>query len=369
MAIRWASPSLGAEEESELLDSFKSGWVSQGPKVRAFEQSIATYLGVKHAVAVNSGTAALDVAMKALHVGPGDEVIVPAYTYIATVNAVVYQGARPVMVDIDPVTLNMDPARVREAVTDRTKLVIPIDYGGCYSDYDALEGIAKEHGFDLLQDAAHSIGGNYHGRTPGNFGVGGTISYHTAKVMTSVEGGMFVTNREDLATAARTLRNQGEPAGQKYNHPVVGHNYRMSDLHGAIGLAQSRKLPWLLERRREVVGWYQERLAGQSGITLPTVPEGTVNPWFVFPIMFADRIARDRAEAALKEAGVETRILWPKPVHHQAAYKDMQPPRPCPVAESAAGRNLTLPLHAELTKQDVETVSAVLLQSLKVVAQ
>src|SRR5206468_1599814 len=150
--------------------------------------------------------------------------------------------------------------------------------------------------------------------------------FHTAKVMTAVEGGMFVTNRGDLADAVRVLRNQGEPAGKKYTHPVVGHNYRMSDLHGAIGLAQARKLPWLLERRREVVGWYRDALTGVDGIKLPEIPPGTVHPWFVFSTLFPDRRARDGAEAALKSAGIETRICWPLPVYKQEAYRAFPPP-------------------------------------------
>jgi len=369
MEIQWASPSFGEEEERELLDAFRSGWVSQGPKVKAFEEAIARFLGVKHAVAVNSGTSALDVALKALGIGPGDEVIVPDFTYIATANAVVYQGARPVTVDVDPRTLNLDPERVREAITPRTRAVIPIDYGGCFADYAGLESLAAEHGLWLLQDAAHSIGGSYRGRRPGEFGVGGTLSFHTAKVMTSVEGGMFVTNRDDLANAARVLRNQGEPAGKKYSFPVIGNNYRMSDLHAAIGLAQAKKLPWLLRRRSEIVGWYKAALRGSPGITLPQVPEGTVHPWFLFSILFASGKARDAAEGALKAAGIETRICVPIPEHRQEAYRDMQPPNPCPVSQWAAERTLSLPLHAALTRQQVERVCDVLLASPHVLAR
>jgi perosamine synthetase len=366
MEIQWASPSFGVDEERELLHALRSGWVSQGPKVKAFEEAIAQFLGVQHAVAVNNGTSALDVALKAMGVGRGDEVIVPDFTYIATANAVVYQGARPVLVDVDPVTMNIDPRRVREAITPRTKAIIPIDYGGCFSDWDALEKIAAEHGISLLQDAAHSIGGSYHGRRPGDFGVGGTLSFHTAKVMTSVEGGMFVTNDGDLANAARMLRNQGESPGKKYNHPVVGNNYRMSDLHGAIGLAQARKLPWLLRRRQEIVEMYRENLAGTPGLTLPEVPEGTEHPWFLFAVLFANRRARDVAEAALKAASIETRICFPMPIHKQEAYRDMHPPRACPVSQSVADRNLCLPLHPALDQRHISRVCNVLVETLKV---
>jgi perosamine synthetase len=364
MQIRWASPSLGEEEEREVLDSLRAGWVTMGPKVKAFEAEVARYLGVRHGIALNSGTAALDVAMKAMGIGPGDEVIVPDLTYIATVNAVAYQGATPVLVDVDPTNLNIEPEKVRSSITKKTKLIVPIDYGGCSAEYDKLEIIAREAGVPILQDAAHSIGGSFNGRKLGSIGIGATFSFHTAKVMTSVEGGMFVTDDDDLAQKARVIRNQGEAPGKKYFHPVVGHNYRMSDLHGAVGLAQFRKLSWLLDRRREVVGWYHGYLGGHKSLQLPVERKGTVHPWFLFSVLFRDRAARDAAEKALASAGVETRICWPLAVHQQEAWENKYKGGPFPIATSAAQRVLSLPLHAELKKDDVELVSSTLLEAI-----
>jgi perosamine synthetase len=364
MRIRWASPSFGEDEERELLECLRTGRVAMGPKVRAFEERMAAYLGVRHAVAVSSGTAALDVALKALGIGPGDEVVVPTFTYVATVNAVVYQGATPVLVDVDPVTLNVDPEAVRAAVTERTRCIVAIDYGGCVADYDALERIARERGCALLQDAAHTVGGAYHGRMPGAFGVGATLSFHIAKVLTSVEGGMLVTNDGTLAASARMMRCQGEAVGRKYVFPIVGHNYRMSDLHAGIGLAQLRKLPGLLARRRAVVGWYRERLGGIEGLRLPQERPGTVHPWFLFSILFAAPEARDRAVEALDRAGIETRVCWPIPVHRQAAHAARTSPAPRPHAEWAAARVLSLPVHAELSHADVDLICGTLLDAL-----
>lgn len=357
MRIHWASPDLGSEEERELLDCLRSGRVSMGPRVRAFEAGIAQLLGVEHAVAVTSGTAALDVALKALGIGPDDEVIVPALVYVATANAVSYQGATPVPVDIDPESLNVDPGAVRVALTPRTRGIIPIDYGGRAADHDALERIASDSGAWLLQDAAHSLGGEYHGRKPGTIGVGATLSFHVAKLITSVEGGMFVTDQAELAELARSLRSQGEPPGKKNLFERIGQNYRMSDLHASIGLAQLRKLDSLLARRREVVRWYDELLGGLAGLTLPREPSGTVHPWFLFSVLFATRGARDRAEAALERAGVETRICWPLPVHRLPAYARRLAPVHCPHADSAAGRVLSLPVHPALKRADVELIS------------
>jgi perosamine synthetase len=364
MLIRWASPSFDQSEEHELLDSFRSGRVTMGPKVRAFEEALAAYLGIRHAVAVSSGTAALDIALGALGVGPGDEVIVPTFTYVATAHAVMHQGATPVLVDVDPVTLNVEPEAVRAAVTERTRCIIAIDYGGAAADWDGLDRVARERGCPLLQDAAHTLGGSYRGRQPGAFGIGATLSFHIAKVLTTVEGGMLVTDDARLAETARMMRCQGEAPGQKYVFPVVGHNFRMSDLHAGIGLAQLAKLPRLLARRREIAGWYADVLGGIEGLRLPHERPGTVHPYFLFSVVFGDPGARDRAVAALDAAGIETRVCWPIPVHRQTAYAARTPPAPRPHAEWAAARVLSLPVHAELTRPDVELIGRTLLDAL-----
>lgn len=365
MGIRWASPALGEEEAGEVLACLRSGQVAMGPRVEAFEARVAATLGVTHAVAVSSGTAALDVALKGLGVGPGDEVVAPAFTYVATINAIVYQGATPVMVDVDADTLNLDPERVRAALGRRTRAIVAIDYGGGCADYDALEDVARAAGVPLLQDAAHSLGAAARGRRPGAFGVGATLSFHVAKVITSIEGGMLVTEDAALATTARTLRNQGEVPGRKYTFGLIGHNYRMSDVHAAIGLAQMGKLAHLLARRREVAAWYHEALAGLPGCTLPRERAGTTHAWFLYSIRLADARARERAAAALAAAQVETRICWPAPVYAQPAYAERVPPMRCPHAESAAARVLSLPLHADLSRDDVAFVARTLAAALR----
>jgi perosamine synthetase len=332
-----------------------------GPQVRALEDGVAALLGVAHAVAVTSGTAALDVALKGLGIGPGDEVIVPAFTYIATVNAVTYQGATPVMVDVDPATLNVAPAAVRAALTPRTRALVTIDYGGAPADYDALVPLAHAHGVVILQDAAHSLGSTHRGRSPGAFGAGATLSFHVAKHITTIEGGMLVTNDAGLAERARTLRNQGEAPGTKYSFAMVGQNYRLSDLHAAVGVAQLPKLPHLVAQRRQIAGWYRDALAGVTDLTLPCAPPDTTHSYFLFSVRCADAAQRDRAAAALAAAGVDTRICWPLPVYRQPAYATRVVQRvPCPVAEAAASRVLSLPIHPALLRDEVSTISRVL---------
>jgi perosamine synthetase len=359
--IPWAAPDIGEDEIREVVATLRSGRITMGPTTRRFEDGVARILGVEHAVATTSGTVALQIAFAAMGVGPGDEVVVPAFTYVATVNAIVHAGGTPVMVDVEPVTLNLDPAEVRASVTDRTRAVVAIDYGGCAADYDALVPLARERGIALLQDAAHSLGGRHRDRQPGAFGAGATLSFHAAKLVTTGEGGMLVTNDAELAERARTLRNQGEPSGAKYTFTVIGHNARLSDLQAAVGLAQLPKLPRLLARRREVAGWYRARLDDVSGVTLLPEPPHVKHGYFLFSVLCRDTAVRDRAEARLAAAGIETRICWPRPVYRQPAYASGPGPRrPCPVAESAASRVLSLPIHPAMRAEDVERVVAVL---------
>jgi len=244
--IPFAVPNIGEEEESEVAETVRSTWLTMGPRVKGFEDQVASYVGAKHAIAVSSGTAELDVALKVLGIRPGDEVILPAFTYIATANAVLYQHAVPVFADIDRHTFNIDPEDVAGRITPRTRCIISIDYGGQSADYDALKKIADKEGIYLLQDGAHSIGAEYKGKRLCNFGAINTISFHAAKVVTSVEGGMVVTDDDNFARAARIIRNQGEDPKHKYHHVLLGHNYRMTDLHAAVGLKQFARLSDLI---------------------------------------------------------------------------------------------------------------------------
>ncbi|TAJ10905.1 MAG: aminotransferase class I/II-fold pyridoxal phosphate-dependent enzyme [Nitrospirae bacterium] len=352
--IPWAIPYIGEEEQNEVADTVRSAWVTMGPKVARLEREMAAYVGVKYAVAVSSGTAALDVALKVLHIGPGDEVIVPALTYIATANAVLYQHATPVLADVDPTTFNLDPEDVRRRITPRTKCIMPIDYGGQSADYDALGRIAREHGLALVEDGAQSLGGEYKGRRLCSFGVMSTVSFHAAKVITSVEGGMVLTDDEKLADLARVLRNQGEDPVNKYHHAVLGHNYRMTDLHAAVGLAQFRRLNEVLRRRAEIADFYTKRLTGLEGkLTLPAVAPERRHAWFFYPVLLHNR---DEVVGYLKEKGIDTRIAWPLPIHKQPLYRSFFEGARFPVAERLADSVLNLPLYYEMSEEEAQYV-------------
>jgi perosamine synthetase len=322
--------------------------------VKAFEEGVASFLGAKHAIAVSSGTAALDVALKVLGIQPGDEIIVPAFTYIATANAVLYQHAVPVFADVDPRTFNLDPADVARQITPKTKCVISIDYGGQSTDYDALRRVLDEHGIRLLQDGAHSLGAEYKGRRLCTFGAINTISFHAAKVVTSIEGGMIITDDDEFARVSRMIRNQGEDPDRKYHHVVLGHNYRMTDLHGAIGLRQFGKLSELLRRRNALAEYYTRKLSALgSHVTVPHVEPWNKHAWFFYTILVDNR---DEVVRYLKTKAIDTRIAWPLPVNKQPIYLPTHGHLHYPVAEMVSSRVLTLPLYPDMKDQDIDYV-------------
>jgi len=354
MRIPWAKPYIDKEELDEVVDSIKSTWITMGPKVKRFESEMSDYIGVKHGIAVNSGTAALDVALKVLGVQPGDEVIIPAMTYIATANAALYQNARPVLADIDPDTFNIDPQDVSRKITKKTKCIIPIDYGGQGADYNALTQIAKEHNIYLLVDGAPSLGGEYKGKKLCSFGDIATTSFHAAKIMTTVEGGMIFTNDDKLDRQSRIIRNQGEDPQAKYYHTLLGHNYRMTDLHAAIGLAQFRRLDSILRKRADLAAYYSENLQQCADvIKLPYVATYNRHAWFLYTILV------DNCDAVCeycKNKGIELRRSWPLPIHKQPIYRDIIGNTSYPVAEDISQRILNLPMYYTMTQEEQDYV-------------
>jgi perosamine synthetase len=331
-----------------------------GPAIAAFERRLAALAGRRYAVALASGTAALDVALKVLGIEPGDEVIVPALAYIATPNAVTYQNARLVLADVRPHDWMIDPDDAARRVTSRTRAIIALDYGGIPADYDALLKLARAHGLALVADGAQSLGASVDGRWTASFGVVAITSFHTIKTPTTVEGGMLFTDDPQLAQAARLLRDQGEDPQEKYRHLVVGYNYRLSDLNAAIGLAQLARLPQLLAARRALAAGYRQRLAGLP-VELLYVPPGSEPSWFLFSILVKQR---DAIRRFLSEHGIETRISWPLPVHRQPCYRALSH-LSYPVAEKIAAHVLSLPLYVGLRPEQQDEICAVLAAALQ----
>ena len=354
--IPWACPTIGQEELEEVQGSFDANWLTMGPKVNAFESVMADYVGVPHAVALTNGSVALDIALKMLGVGPGDEIIIPAMTYYATAAAVSYQHAVPVFVDIDPKTNNIDPGKVAQAISPKTRGIIYIDYGGNPADHKALNEIAASRDLFLLQDAAQSLGGIYKGDPMGAQTEISTMSFHMAKVMTTVEGGMIFTHNNAFAQEARIRRNQGESG--KYLHSHLGTNARMTDLAAGIGLAQFKKMPTMLKERERVAGRYDSLFRDIAEIEFTRRPGGdSKNAYFFYPIQVD---CRDELVAYMADNMVDTRIAYPMPLYQQEIYRSGEHPcriTPCPVTEKFTAQVVNLPIFPGMTDSHIDRVA------------
>ncbi|HET9673773.1 MAG TPA: DegT/DnrJ/EryC1/StrS family aminotransferase [Gaiellaceae bacterium] len=347
--IRLARPDVGAEEARAVEEVLESGFLTMGPKVAEFEDELARACEVPHAVAVSSGTAALHLAVLALGTGPGDEVIVPAYTFPATANVVALAGARPVLVDVDPTTMNVDLAHVADAVTDRTRAVLAVHLFGRPLDWETLAEAVPS--VPLVEDAAGALGARSRGRACGSLGLLGCLSFHPRKIVTTGEGGAVATASDDIADAVRRMRHHGiEPRGD-FEIATPGPNYRLSDILCAVGIPQVRRLDELLAARARLANAYSERLAGV--VTTPSADEGDVHGWQAYVVQL-DR--RDDALRSLREQGIEAQI-GTYALHRLAAYREH---RSFPGADAAYERALALPFHTRLTDSELDRVAEAL---------
>jgi perosamine synthetase len=342
--IRLAWPDVGPEEAAAVADVLESGFLTMGPKVAELEAELGRACEVEHAVAVSSGTAALHLAVLALGLEPGDEVLVPAYTFPATANVVALSGLRPVLVDVDPVTMNVDPTRVR--VTRRMKAIIAVDLFGRPAPLDQLPDLPT------IEDAAGALGARRRGRPCGSQGSAGCLSFHPRKIVTTGEGGAVLTNDPAFADSIRQLRHHGWQPPQYGDMPVAGLNYRLPDILCAVGIPQVRRLERLLVARERVASGYAERLAGRP-VVLPSADEGDRHGWQAYVIQLE---RRDEALAALRSAGIEAQI-GTYALHRLSAYAGQGP---FPGADHAFERALALPFHSRLTESDLDRVAEVL---------
>ncbi len=345
-----AKPLLGEEEKQAVIEVLDSGMIAQGPRVKAFEEAFAEMCGTKHAIATTSGTTALHVALLAHAVGPGDEVITSPFTFIATANSVLFTGARPVFVDIDPQTYNLDVKQIETVITPRTKAIMPVHLFGLMADMNAIMELAEAHDLAVIEDACQAHGAAYDGKKAGFFGTG-TFSLYPSKNMTSAEGGMITTNDDEIAESCRVIRQHG--MRRRYYHDELGFNFRMTDVHAAIGLAQLGKLDRFNAQRIANAQYFTAHL---QGVETPTVPEGRHHVFHQYTIRVpAGR--RDALAAHLKENGVGTGIYYPVPIHQQTYYvNELGYDVTLPVAEAACEEVLSLPVHPALSQADLETI-------------
>ena len=347
--ISIAKPVIGEEEKKAVLEVLDSGILAQGPRVAAFEKAFAEACGVKHAIATTSGTTALYLAMQAHGIGEGDEVITSPFTFIASANASLFVGAKPIFVDIDARTFNLDVSQIEAAITPKTKAILPIHLYGLCADMPAIMEIAKKHNLIVIEDACQAHTAKIDGKCAGSFGTG-TFSLYPTKNMTSAEGGMLTTNDDALAEEARILRNHG--MRRRYYHDELGYNLRMTDVHAAIGYAQLQKLPKFNEARRKNAAYFDANL---KGVTTPFVPENCEHIYHQYTIRVPDG-KRDALREFMKENEIGSEIYYPLPIHQQGFYKEMMGELSFPVSEKAAEEVLSIPVHPSLTQEDRELI-------------
>jgi len=370
--IPLSAPDINDADIEAVVAVLRTPRLSLGPMLEAFESAMASYIGVPHAVGVSSGTAGLHLALLAQGIGPGDEVIVPSFTFIAVANAVRYAGARPVFADIDPVTLNLDSASVEAAITQRTRALIAVHTFGRPADLPALLDLAQRHNLTVIEDACEAIGAAIDGQRVGSFGDAGVFAFYPNKQITTGEGGMVVTRDAALARRIAALRNHGryeiapsapQPEDSWFEHQELGFNYRISEMQCALGLSQLSRIDAILARREAIACQYCERLSGNPNLILPAIEAHTQRfSWFVFVVRLAERFSqtdRDRIMRLLAASGIATGRYF-APIHLQPAFSAWRNTPGLTVTESVAARTLALPFFNRISRDQIERVCAAL---------
>ena len=358
-SVPLAQPDIGPEEIAAVTEVLRSDILAMGPYTSAFEAAIAKQAGREFGIACSSGTAGLHMVVNALGIGEGDEVLTTPFSFVASANCMLYEGARPRFVDIEEETLGLDPERIESAIGPRTRALLPVDVFGHPCRIVELADIAERRGLKLIEDACEALGSSMRGRPLGSFGDGSVFAFYPNKQITTGEGGMVVTDDPDLASIMRSLRNQGrDEDGTWLRHVRLGFNYRIDELSAALGLAQHRRLGELRRGRDRVVARYAEALADLDWLTLPTVRAGASVDWFVYVVQLDLRLDRDRIVNQLAAVGVPSRPYF-SPIHLQPYYRERfgYAPGDFPVTESVAARTLALPFSSRLDENSVERVA------------
>jgi dTDP-4-amino-4,6-dideoxygalactose transaminase len=369
MNIPVAKPYLSKEEAQSAYDTILTNWVTQGPRVREFEERFAAYTGAAHAVALSNCTTALHLAMIVSGIGPGDEVICPSMSYIATANSIVYAGATPVFAEVDPTTYNLDPADVARRISSRTKGILLVHQIGMPGDIEAFRALCDTHGLVLIEDAACAAGSAYRGKKIGAHSDLVCFSFHPRKVITTGDGGMITTSRADYAERLRLLRQHGMSVNDRVRHESktvlfedhleVGYNYRMTDIQAAVGIRQLERLDWIVKEREKIALRYLAALADIPYIRLPHVPEGYETNWQSFSIYLRPEcpVSRNDLMQRLLDKGIATR-RGVMTAHRETAYLTRMPGISLPASEDACDRSIIIPLYVPMPDEETDAVIA-----------
>lgn len=352
-----AKPDMTEEEIQAVAEVLKSGMLVQGKKVKELEEKFAKYIGTKYAVATSSGTTALHVALAAHGIGPGDEVITSPFTFIASANSILFCRAKPVFVDINPDTFNIDALKIEEKISPKTKAIMPVHLFGQTCDMEKINQIAEKHNLIIIEDACQAHGAEYKGKRAGSFGTG-CFSFYPTKNMTTGEGGIITTNREEIYNKARLLRNHGMP--ERYNHTMLGYNYRMTDIHAAIGIKQIEKIEEYNHKRIQNAQFLTENI-NTAGILAPKTSPDSRHVYNQYTLRITNECRLRRAEIInnLKEAGIGHFIYYPNLVYEQEPYVSKEYPMDCPIAKETSEQVLSIPVHPNLSPEDLQKIKEV----------
>lgn len=358
MEIALAKPDITSKEIEAVLDVLKTPVLSIGPQVQAFEDLVAAYVGVQYGVAVNSGTSGLHLLVRSLGIKAGDEVITTPFSFVASSNCILFEGGTPVFADIDPESLNLDPAQIEAKITTRTKALLPVHVFGRTADMKAIMDIARRHNLKVIEDSCEALGADLGEKKAGALGNGAVFAFYPNKQITTGEGGMIVTDDPEIAANCRSMRNQGRSANPMWlEHERIGFNYRMDEISAALGNAQMHRLEEILAKRAGVARKYHQKLAGIPGLLLPNGGLPVQNSWFVYVLRFMPPLDRDVIAAYLKNEGVQCRPYFP-PIHLQEFYQKEFGYKggEYPVTEKIAKQTLAIPFYNDLSDFEIDYV-------------
>lgn len=359
MRIPLSKPDITQKDIDAVVEVLQSDILSIGPKILEFEKNMADFIGTKHAIGVNSGTSGLHLLVKAMGVGEGDEVITTPFSFIASTNCFLFEGAKPVFVDIDEKTFDISAEMAEEKITNKTKLLLPVDVFGQPTDIKSFVEVARKHGLKVLEDSCEAVGSEFDGAKAGSLADGSVFAFYPNKQITTAEGGLIVTNDDKIADTCRSLRSQGRAiTGLWLHHEQMGYNYRLSELHSALGVSQLSRMEEIMVRREQVAQFYYNHLKNVDGVTLPWIhPKVTKMSWFVYTVTFDEHIDRNKVMEMLNERGIDSKPYF-TPIHLQPYMKKMFGFKEgdFPVTERVGNSTIALPFYTSMKEEEVVEV-------------